>query len=235
MPQAIPADQTRAPDMRDLTRLARTYWRGITLIVLVCTLLALGWSLMQPKFYSTTVRGLVIAIGQQDLSSRLAGDQLVRSKAAAYESLATSRPVAETVIDDLDLDTPPERILDSITVEVPSNSPEIRITAWDDSPEDAAKLADAWLTGLTRTVETLENSGDEAADSVGRISIQQLSRAEVPTSPTVPNTLLHTGIGVLVGLVLGLVYAFVRHRTNSDGVPLTDPAGTRKDPSTYGF
>lgn len=235
MSQAISANQSRSPDMRDLTKLAMTYWRGIALITVLCTLAALGWSLMQPKFYSTTVRGLVIAIGQQDLSSRLAGDQLVRSKAAAYESLATSRPVAETVIDDLGLDAPPERILDSITVEVPSNSPEIRITAWDDSPEDAAQLADAWLAGLNRTVETLENSGDEAADSVGRISIQTLSRAEVPTSPTVPNTLLHTGIGLLVGLVLGAVYAFVRHRTRSTFVPRAEAGVTPNDSATYGF
>ena len=86
-----------ALDARDLLRLVRTHWRAITLITLLCTLLALGWTLIQPKIYSATASGLVVATGEQDLASALAGDNLAQSKAVSYESLATSRPVAEAV------------------------------------------------------------------------------------------------------------------------------------------
>ena len=69
---------------------------AITLITLLCTLLALGWTLIQPKIYSATASGLVVATGEQDLASALAGNNLAQSKAVSYESLATSRPVAES-------------------------------------------------------------------------------------------------------------------------------------------
>lgn len=200
------------PDMRDLFELMRNYWRQTLSIILLCTLLALGWALIQPKLYSATATGLVIATGEQDLSSRLAGVELAKDKAVTYESLANSRSVAEQVIAELRLDTKPELILDSITVEVPAETAEIRITAWDNSPEGTVRLADAWMVALTDNVHRLENTADAVADTAGHITIQPLMGARMPDGPSQPNVLLHLAGGFLIGLVFAIVFALIRRR-----------------------
>ncbi|PWF82837.1 hypothetical protein CIK52_15150 [Kocuria rosea] len=173
-----------ALDARDLLRLVRTHWRAITLITLLCTLLALGWTLIQPKIYSATASGLVVATGEQDLASALAGNNLAQSKAVSYESLATSRPVAESVIDELDLDATPEEVLPRITTDVPVDTPELRITADAEDPTEAADLANAWVVALASQVQELESQGDE--DAINRVAVQPLSNASLPLAPSFP-------------------------------------------------
>ncbi|MCM3688233.1 polysaccharide biosynthesis tyrosine autokinase [Kocuria rosea] len=199
-----------ALDLRDLSRLVRTHWRAITIITLVCTLLALGWTLLQPKVYSATASGLVVATGEQDLASALAGNNLAQSKAVSYESLAMSRPVAETVIDELSLDSTPEDLLPRITTNVPVDTPELRITADAEDPTEAADLANAWVVALADQVQELESQGDE--DAINRVAVQPLSNASLPLSPSSPNTKLNLALGLVGGLGLGLLYAFARYK-----------------------
>ncbi|MEX5270584.1 polysaccharide biosynthesis tyrosine autokinase [Kocuria sabuli] len=199
-----------ALDARDLLRLVRTHWRAITLITLLCTLLALGWTLVQPKIYSATASGLVVATGEQDLASALAGNNLAQSKAVSYESLATSRPVAESVIDDLDLDTTPESLLPRIATNVPVDTPELRITADAEDPTEAADLANAWVVALAGQVQELESQGDE--DAINRVAVQPLSNASLPLAPSSPNLKLNLALGFVGGLGLGLLYAFARYK-----------------------
>ena len=199
-----------ALDARDLLRLVRTHWRAITLITLLCTLLALGWTLIQPKIYSATASGLVVATGEQDLASALAGNNLAQSKAVSYESLATSRPVAESVIDELDLDATPEEVLPRITTDVPVDTPELRITADAEDPTEAADLANAWVVALAGQVQELESQGDE--DAINRVAVQPLSNASLPLAPSSPNLKLNLALGFVGGLGLGLLYAFARYK-----------------------
>ncbi|GEO92016.1 polysaccharide biosynthesis tyrosine autokinase [Kocuria flava] len=198
-----------ALDARDLLRLVRNHWRGITLITLLCTLLALGWTLLQPKVYSATASGLVVTVGEQDLASALAGENLAQSKAVSYESLATSRPVAEGVIDELDLDTTPEQLLERVSTDVPVDTTEIRVTTEALDPTESADLANAWVVALAEQVQELETGGDDE-DAINRVAVQPLSNASLPLSPSSPNTKLNLALGLVGGLGLGLLYAFAR-------------------------
>ncbi len=198
-----------ALDARDLLRLVRNHWRGITLITLLCTLLALGWTLLQPKVYSATASGLVVTVGEQDLASALAGENLAQSKAVSYESLATSRPVAEGVIDELDLDTTPEQLLERVSTDVPVDTTEIRVTTEALDPTESADLANAWVVALAEQVQELETGGDDE-DAINRVAVQPLSNASLPLAPSSPNTKLNLALGLVGGLGLGLLYAFAR-------------------------
>ncbi|VEI50363.1 polysaccharide biosynthesis tyrosine autokinase [Kocuria rosea] len=211
MDRTEPAHKPPSFDGTDLLRLLRTYWRGITLITLAAAMVVVGVSLLQPKVYSTTASGLVVATGEQDLASALAGDSLARSKATSYESLATSRPVAETVIAVLDLDTTPEALLERISTDVPNNTVEIQITAEAPEPAQAAELANAWVIALAQQVNELESSVD-AEDTSSRVTVQPLSNASLPLSPSSPNLQRDLVLGALGGLLLGALYAFVRYR-----------------------
>lgn len=203
-----------ALDARDFLRMVRTHWRSIAAIALACILLALGWTLLQPKMYSSTATGLVVATGEQDLASALAGDNLAQSKAISYESLATARPVAEQVIDELGLQTSPQSLLERISTDVPAGTVEIRITAAAQEPAQAADLANAWVAALADQVRLVETAGDDpnAVGEYGGVAVQPLSNASLPLEPSSPDMALNLSIGVLGGLGLGLLYAFARYK-----------------------
>ncbi|MEX5237743.1 polysaccharide biosynthesis tyrosine autokinase [Kocuria arenosa] len=204
--------KVRALDSQDLTRLMHTYWRSMALITLLCILLALGLSLAMPKMYTSTATGLVVATGEDDLATALTGDSLAQSRAASYESLAMSRPLAVDVISRLALDESPETLMTRITADVPPDTVEIRITADGDSPQEAADLANAWVVTLSEQVRELERVGEADAEAASRVVVQPLSDAAPPQEPSSPNMKLNFVLGVLSGLGLGFLYAMFRYR-----------------------
>jgi capsular polysaccharide biosynthesis protein len=203
--------ESRTLRLRDLIDLIQIHWRAIIASTLLCTLIAVGWTMLQPTKYSSTATGLVIATGERDLISALSGDDLAQSRAVSYESLATSRRVAETVIEQLDLDTIPERLLSQVVADVPVNTTEIQVTAEAGSPMEAADLANAWIVALAEQVQLVEVIGNDP-DAVGGVLLQPMNNASVPLGPSSPILKLNLAIGALAGLGLGLLYAFARYK-----------------------
>ncbi|STX04978.1 polysaccharide biosynthesis tyrosine autokinase [Kocuria rosea] len=195
--------------LADAVYVVRSHWRAITLLTLLCTLLALGWTLIQPKIYSATASALVITTGELDINQAVAADALAKSKVLSYQSLALSRPVANRVVESLSLDVSPQYVNERITTEVPFDTAEIRINATSpESPQHAADLANAWVTALAEQVGELE--ADQ--DVLGRVEVQPLSVATPPPGPASPNLKRNLGIGLFLGAFLGMLYALVRHR-----------------------
>lgn len=195
----------------NLIRILHTYWRSIALITAACVMVALGWSLLQAKTYSSTATGLVVPIGEDTLSSALAGDNLAQSKAVDYGSLATSRPFAEAVIAELGLDASPAIVLQNIDVTVPEDTVEVRVTAEGTSPEAAANLADAWVATLGDRVGDVETVGENGTEATARVTFQPLYNAGLPAGPSSPQLFRNVVLGALGGLFIGLLYAFARH------------------------
>ncbi|MFI7744927.1 polysaccharide biosynthesis tyrosine autokinase [Kocuria rhizosphaericola] len=198
---------------RRFYRVVRIRWRAITLITLLCTLLALSWTLLQPKTYTSSAIGLVVTNGVEDMDSALDGDGLAKAKAINYGSLAHTRPVAEEVINRLQLDAVPDTVLARVTVGVPPETAEIIVTARAESSQEAKDLADTWLEVLANRASTLESeSTTDTASPGAEVVIQPFSAAYLPPYPSAPNVRRQVAAGMLLGLALGLFYAFVRFR-----------------------
>ncbi|NMR28145.1 polysaccharide biosynthesis tyrosine autokinase [Arthrobacter sp. SF27] len=202
-------EQPQGLELRDYLRVLHTYWRGIVAITLLVTLLAFGWTFLQKPVYEAQSMGLVTAGAGEDINQTLAGDNLAKSKATSYASVATTRPVAQAVIDELGLDTTPAQLIERIEVETPLDTAELRITASSEDPADARNLADAWVTALMNQVEEIETSGTGAEQAA--VQIVALADAALPTSPVSPNVKLTLAIGAVIGLMLGLAYALIRN------------------------
>jgi capsular polysaccharide biosynthesis protein len=225
-----PAAAAEAPpglDLTDYLRVVRAYWKGIVALTLLATLSALGWTVLQPKIYSSDSSGIVVTPGSDNVSLSLAGDSLAKAKVKNYESVAKSRLVADRVIAALGLDTTADALLGSVTVKVPLDTAEIRVTAESTDPATAQRVADAWVNGLAAQVEAIETvppaqaaveSGAAATPDAGTqpgatataVRVLPLGKAVLPTSPSSPNTKLNLALGALVGLALGMAYAVVR-------------------------
>jgi capsular exopolysaccharide synthesis family protein len=206
----IPAGLTLA----DYFRIARVRWKGILAFTMALTVIAFCWALLQPKMYSSQSMGIVVAGGSDNLSTSLMSENLARAKAAKYQSVAQSRLVAERVVKSLDLHTSPGALLGSVTVAVPAGSAQIAVTATSADPATAQRVADAWVRGLAEQVKEMESiPAVEGTATTGDpvIRVVPLDQAILPTAPTSPNVKQALGIGALGGLVLGLLYALLRH------------------------
>lgn len=212
---AAPEQAPTGLDLADYLGIFRTYWKAIVSLTLLATLAAMGWTVLQPKIYSSDSSGIVTTPGSDNVSLSLAGDSLAKAKVKNYESVAKSRLVADRVITALGLDTSADALLGSISVKVPLDTAEIRVTAESSDPATAQRVADAWVNGLAAQVEAIETAApaEAAAGTVAAptaVRVLPLGKAVLPTSPTSPNTKLNLALGALMGLALGVAYAVVR-------------------------
>lgn len=190
-------------------RILRAHWIAVTVATLIGAVAALGWSAVQPRVYSADTTGIVTAVGGDGTSgSALVGNQLAQSRVKSYLNLGSWRTVAEHAIDELELDTSPDVLVNQITVTNPVDTTALKVTATGSTPESAQALAEAWLDGMSIEIEKLEG-GTAAAPAA--ISLVVGDSARLPSSPSSPNTRLIVIVGALAGLAAGLVYAFVRH------------------------
>lgn len=100
---ATPGSVPAGLDLADYLRIIRVYWKAIVAFTLLATLTAFGWTLIQPKVYSSDSSGIVVTPGSDNVSLSLAGDSLAKAKVINYESVAKSRLVADRVIASLGL------------------------------------------------------------------------------------------------------------------------------------
>lgn len=221
-----PAEAFPNPDLADYLNVFRLYWKAIVAFTILATLAAAGWTVLQPRIYSSDSSGIVVTPGSDNVSLSLAGDSLAKAKVKNYESVAKSRLVADRVIQALDLKITADALLGSISVKVPLDTAEIRVTALSEDPATAQRLADAWVNALAIQVEAIEtaptvefSTPPDAAPTSGTglsakaataVRVLPLGKAILPTSTTSPNTKLNLELGALFGLGLGVSYALIR-------------------------
>src|SRR5690606_31568683 len=122
--------------------------------------LALGWTLTQPKVYSADSTAIVRAdTGSDDIGSMSLGNNVANQKVKTYVELGSSRSVAGRVIEELSLDESPDALVSSINVTNPLDTTSLRVTASASTPEKARDIAEAWVRGMAAEVNDIE-SGD---------------------------------------------------------------------------
>jgi polysaccharide biosynthesis transport protein len=138
------AGSTRTSALLRFARVLRERWWLIALTTLICGGVALAVSLNQSKKYDASASLLFRNPG---FSSALFGSSVFEpSLDPARESttnlqLVKSRAVATAVRDKLNLDTRPNDLLESVTVEERTNSDVVDVKVRDEDPQRAARLA----------------------------------------------------------------------------------------------
>lgn len=197
-----------AMEPRDYLRVARLHWIGILAILLASLTVAGVWSLTQPRIYTAQASGYVAPRGATDLGTSMVGDQLAQAKVKSYLDIGSWRSVAESAISELGLQVTPEALVNQVKVTNPSDTVILQVSASARTPEGARDLAEAWLRGIIKQVQSIE--GKDGADAP--VTVVPGDSARLPTEPTSPNVRMNLTFGALLGLLLGVVYALVRHR-----------------------
>lgn len=201
---------------RDVLRAVRDHWALLASCTLVGILVAALWTLTQPQTYQSQASAVVTAGVNENLGIALTADNLAKSKASQYQELAKSRSVAEGAVERAGLDISPDAALGSLTVAVPPDTAEVRLSVVQDSPETAQALADAWVASLAQEVSNIENqqmpgvADAEEVTAQSVIKVLPLVEASKPSTPHSPNGRLALALGALSGLVLGLALTALR-------------------------
>ena len=189
-----------------LGELLQVVWKRLWAVLLVAVVLtgaAVGFSLGQTPQYEASISILVGQERGSDVPGSLGGDvqgvqQLTQTMAEAVDA----RPVAEAVIDRLDLDVSPEIFLENMGVEPVANTQFIEVSYTDPDPEQAQRIANTVGGVFSEQVS-------EVSPSANAITATVWERAVTPDEPVSPDPVRNGALALFLGLMLGVGLAFL--------------------------
>jgi len=216
--RAVPRVATRTADVRILeneppfflNEVLQVVWKRLWVVILmvpICVGVAVGISLAQTPVYEASVKILVgqeAKEGQQDsLSSSVEGlQQLTQTMVVAINS----RPVAEDVIQRLELQMTPEDLLDNLTIEQIGTTQFIQLYYRDSDPEKAQSVANTLADVSSERIARTSASANDITATVWE-------DATVPASPISPdpvrNSLMALGLGLMLGIGLTFLLEYL--------------------------
>jgi len=188
--------------MLSFGNLFRVVWKRLWVIVLVTVLLtgaAVGYSLGQTPIYEASIK---ILVGQEqrtsEAPSQLGSDvQGLQQLTLTVSEAVGTRPVAEAVIERLNLGLTPEEFLENLSVEQVSATQFIQVSYRDPDPERARRIANT-------IGEVFSEQVSEVSPSANAITATLWERAATPESPASPDVLLNALLALVLGLMLGV-------------------------------
>lgn len=185
-------------DLLQLWALVRRGWLVILVATVAGVLLGGGLSYLQPRVYSATSTGYVVAGNSSSVNDALLGKSLASDKAETYLPLVGSRSVAEAVAEALDVS------IGDVALEGANNGVIFTVTAKAGTPDLAREMADAGIRATSlaaNELETMTVSGESSGDTV--VKIVPVELALTPTNPVSPNWTRNLALGLALGLLAG--------------------------------
>ena len=202
-------------DIKQFIGVLRAHWVLILASVALFTAAAGVYAWTREPVYAAHTQLFVSASSASDLSPDQVyqGDLAAQSRAESYARIIPSPPVANAVIDTLDLDMSTQAVQQAITATVPAGTVLIDITVEDESPQLAKKIAKSLAVDIPEFVDTLEEPatpGEPATAEASPVDISVVSRPTVPTSPESPGKGVYLAVGAVVGFLIGVGAAVLR-------------------------
>ncbi len=163
----------------------------IALVAVVTAVSALGFSLVQPEVYRSSVK--VGIQGRTDFGAA----QTVKMLLDSYVAFMYRRPIAQRIIEQLDLYYTPDDLKSNVTIASDSQDMTIQIDVDDHDGELANRIAKAWASELVKWRQQ-QNKEQLKPDRVFATILEE------PTYRLLrPKKLINTAAGGIFGLLLG--------------------------------
>jgi capsular exopolysaccharide synthesis family protein len=184
----------------DLLRVIQRRLWVILLVAALLTGLAVGFSSAQTPMYEASIQ---ILVGQKRGTNE--APVSVYDLQGLTQTMAngvTSRPVAEAVIRQQNLQTTPEELLTNLSVEPIEGTQYIEVTYTDPSPQGAQQIVNA-------VGDTFSKQISEVSPSANAITATVWERAAVPDESVTPKPVRNGLLALTLGLMLGVGLAFL--------------------------
>ena len=212
-------------ELRDYIRILRRNWIIIVALSLIGILAGGAFSLLSTPVYSARTQLFVATQSSGSVQDLQTGNSFIQARVSSYVVTATTPTVLQPVIDTLGLDVSADQLAASITASSDLKTVLITISVDDESPVQAAAIAQAVASSLISAVDTLEKPTNGGASPV-KLSVVTPSTA--PTVPSSPNLKINLALGLMVGLAFGIAGALLRTtldtrvRSESDLLRITE-------------
>ena len=167
-------------ELRDYLRVVRRHWLLILLSTLLCATAGGLATLSVTSQYSSTAR-LFVSTARSDASDAYQGGLFSAERVTSYSDLATSRELAERVIEELGLGLSPEALSEQVTSRVVPETVILELSVEDPDPARAQLLTQEYAEQMTGLVKTLETP---AGRSNAPIKATVVDAAGLPSSPS---------------------------------------------------
>lgn len=207
LPKIPPSERGSILELKDYLRTLRRNW----VLIVACTLLgvvATGTAslIVKPRYVAETK--LFVALQNSGSVTELQqGNVFSQARVESYVKTATTPVVLQPVIDSLGLDTNPQSLAQNIVASSDDKTVLITISVENESPVQAAAIAQAVGSSLVNAVDELERPSSGQSSPV-RLSI--VAPATAPTTPSSPNLRLNLLMGLAFGFIVGTGLAFLR-------------------------
>lgn len=194
-------------ELRDYIRVLRKRWKFIVLLTVLALVGAGAASVLATPQYEARTQLFVSTQASGTAVELLQGSNFTQQRVKSYADVVTSPVVLDPVISELGLEESPRSLAARISAEAPLDTVLINISVRDESPEQAARIANAVGESFTTVISELE---EPTGDGSSPVRISTVDPADVPEAPVSPNTKLNLALGLLVGLALGVGAAVLR-------------------------
>ena len=183
-------------DLLEVLHLFLKRWWMILGVGLICGVLAFGGTklFITPEYESSS---MIYLLSKSNAITSALDIQIGKQMTSDFSTLATSRPVVEKVIKELNLETDYETLVKQIKISNPEDTQILKITVRDTDPKRASEISNAMA--------------DATADRVAEVMVTErpntVEDAVVPKKPVAPSALKNTVIAAALGmmLVMGLL------------------------------
>jgi capsular polysaccharide biosynthesis protein len=165
------------------------------LVILAATILggavaaAYSFLALTPQYTSTA---MVYILSKETTLTSLADLQIGSQLTKDYKVIVSSRPVLEEVVDKLDLNITYKALKSKITINNPTDTRILSISATDPDPEMAKKIVD----------QVAATSSEYIGDIMEMIPPKIIESGEIPTSKSSPSHSKNVMCGMMAGLFL---------------------------------
>lgn len=183
-------------------------WRRKAIVITTVAVFAVVAALVSStltKIYATSASLVVNRTGTEQSFDAVQAAQVV---ARTYSSLLASPNIADLVAKRVGGGATRDSIQGAVAIEPVAETQLVRITAEDESPARAQKIANSYADVFVQRAET-----QLAGTTQAKVTLAD--EAALPDSPVRPKPTLYTLLAALVGLGLGLALAFLRDRLDT--------------------
>jgi capsular exopolysaccharide synthesis family protein len=191
----------------DYLRILRRNWILIAAAALLGVLVGGAAAILVKPTYTAETQLFVAIQSSGSVQELQQGNTFSQARVQSYVKTVGSPVVLQPAIDSLGLAETPEELAPKIKASSELDTVLIDISATDESPVQAAAIAQAVANSLIEAIDTLEKP---KAGGTSPVSLSIIKPAIAPSSPSAPNTKLNLVLGLMLGLALGISIAVLR-------------------------
>jgi capsular exopolysaccharide synthesis family protein len=195
-------------ELRDYLAVLRRRWVSLLVVALTVLLAVTAVTFSMTKQYTATTRLFFAVSGSETTADLAQGSTFAEKQMASYAQVATSPLVLDPVIRDLGLPTTARELAKSVSATVSTGTVILDVAATSPDSGQAVRIANAIGFQLSQVASQLT---PERSDGAGSVKATTLARAQTPQGPSSPNVLRNLSVGLVLGLLLGISVALLRH------------------------